>query len=181
MKNKHIIRPAIVTALFLMVPLVAMRFYPNDVLWTLSDFIFAGVLIFGVGLAYELMSKRTGTAAYRCAVGVMLAATFILIWMNLAVGIIGNENNPANLMYFGVVGIGVIGITLAQLKPLGMSRALFVTAVAQALVPVIALVVNRPSLDDTPGIAGVFALNTFFVVMYVVAGILFRQATVKPV
>ena len=28
------------------------------------------------------------------------------IWMNLAVGIIGNEENPANLVYSGVLAVG---------------------------------------------------------------------------
>ena len=38
----------------------------------------------------------TGNSAYRAAVGVAIAAAFILVWMNLAVGIIGSEDNPAN-------------------------------------------------------------------------------------
>ena len=37
--------------------------------------------------------RKTGDAAYRTAVGVALAAAFLLIWVNGAVGIIGSENN----------------------------------------------------------------------------------------
>ncbi len=52
--------------------------------------------------------------AYRFAVGVALAAAFLLVWMNLAVGLIGSEDNPANLMYFGVLAVGFIGAIIAS-------------------------------------------------------------------
>ena len=55
-------------------------------------------------------------------------------------------------------------------------RALFATALAQMLVPVIALIAWRPSLDDAPGILGVFMLNAFFVMLFVVSALLFRRA-----
>jgi hypothetical protein len=55
-----------------------------------------------------------------------------------------------------------------------MSRAMFATALAAFLVPVVALVV-RPG-DFDPGVAQVFGLNFFFVLMFAGAGLLFRQA-----
>ena len=53
----------------------------------------------------ELAARMTGNSAYRAAVGVAVAAAFILVWMNLAVGIIGTEDNPAKLMYGGVLPV----------------------------------------------------------------------------
>jgi hypothetical protein len=85
---------------------------------------------------YELAARMTGNSAYRAAVGVAVAAAFILVWMNLAVGIIGTEDNPANLMYGGVLAVGIIGALIARFQPDGMARALFATALAQALVAV---------------------------------------------
>ena len=35
-------------------------------------------------------------------------AAFLLIWINLAVGIIGSEDNPANLMYGAVLLLGLV-------------------------------------------------------------------------
>ena len=166
---------AVVVALVLFIPLVAMQF-TSEVNWTLSDFVFAGVLLFGTGLTYELVARKAGGIAYRAAVGVALGAAFLLVWINAAVGIIGNEDNPANLMYFGVLAVLSIGIAMARLRPRGMVRALFATALAQMLVPVIALIAWRPSLDDAPGILGVFMLNAFFVMLFVVSAFLFRRA-----
>src|SRR5688572_6707106 len=67
-QTKNLIYLALVTASILMVPLVGMQF-SDEVLWTLSDFVFAGTLIFGTGLLYQLATRMTGNAAYRTAVG----------------------------------------------------------------------------------------------------------------
>ena len=173
--TRRLIVWAVVVALILLIPLVAMQF-TSEVNWTLSDFVFAGVLLFGTGLTYELIARKAGGIAYRAAVGVALAAAFLLVWINGAVGIIGNEGNPANLMYGGVLAVGIIGAMIARFQPHGMARALFATALAQMLVPVIALIVWRPSLDDAPGIVGVFMLNAFFVMLFIVSALFFRRA-----
>ena len=134
MKNKNIIRIALVTAFILLVPLVAMQF-SDGVNWSLFDFVVAGTLLFGSGLTYELIARKAGNTAYRAAVGVAVAAALLLVWINLAVGIIGSEDNPVNLLYFWVLFIGIIGATIARLRPRGMALAMFVTAFALAWSP----------------------------------------------
>lgn len=181
MQNKNIIYLALGTAFILLLPLLAMLF-TDQVVWDLSDFIVAGALIFGTGLAYELVAKRGGTMAYRVAVGIALAAAFLLVWINLAVGIIGSEDNPINLMYFGVPAIGILGATIARLRPQGMARALITTALAQALVPVIALIINKPqvtSVEASMGVLGVLGLNAFFVMMFIGSALLFRRSRIR--
>lgn len=173
--TRRLIVWAAVVALILLIPLVAMQ-VTNEVNWTLTDFVFAGVLLFGTGLAYELVTRKAGGIAYRAAAGVALAAAFLLVWINTAVGLIGNEDNPANMMYVGVLAVGIIGAMIARFQPQGMARALFATALAQILAPVIALIVWRPSLDDAPGIVGVFMLNAFFMTLFVVSALFFRRA-----
>jgi len=174
-QNRNIARIALVTGLLLMIPLVAMQF-SDDVNWGVGDFIVMGGLLFGSGLTYELVARRGGTTAYKAAVGVAVVASLLLMWVNLAVGIIGSENNPANVLYLGVIYIALIGATIVRLRPRGMSRVLFFTALTQALVPVIALLIWRPTFDDPPGMVGVFFLNAGFVTLYLVSALLFRHA-----
>ena len=143
--------------------------------WTLADFVFAGALIFGTGLAYVLGARRAGNIAYRAAVGVALAAAFILVWVNGAVGIIGSEDNPANSMYIGVLAVGIISAIVARFRPHGMAHALFATALAQALVAVIALILGLGS-GSPPGVLGILILNGFFVSLFVGSALLFRYA-----
>ena len=176
--TKRLIVWAAVVALILLVPLNAMQF-TEEVNWDLFDFVFAGTLLFGTGLAYELVARKGGTAAYRAAVGIACAATLLLVWVNAAVGIIGNEGNPANLMYFGVIAVGIISAFIARLEPRGMARALFVTALAQMLVPVIALIIWPPQITSwgAAGVVGVFVLNAFFATLFAGSALLFRRAS----
>jgi hypothetical protein len=170
---RPVVAVALATVAILMIPFVGMRI-SNDWNWSLFDFIVMGALIFGTGLAYVLISRKGGTTAYRFAVGMALAAAFLLVWINLAVGVIGSEDNPANLMYFGVLAIGFIGAIIAELRPHRMARVLFTMALAQALVPVIALIIWKPQV--TSGVVGVLTLNGFFIVLFVGSALLFRNA-----
>jgi len=172
--NRNVIRLALITGAILMVPLVATQF-SNEVVWTLFDFVFAGTLIFGTGLLYLLATKMTGNTAYRMAAGLALAATFFLIWINGAVGIIGNSD--INILYLGVPMVGVVGTLIAGLRPFEMSRAMFVTALAQALVPVVAVLMGEP--DFAPGVLQVFVLNGVLVLLFVGAALLFRRAAAQ--
>jgi len=122
-----------------------------------------------------MQNKNIIRVAYRAAVGVALAAVLLLFWVNGAVGIIGNENNPANLMYGGVLAVGIIGAIIARLQPHGMARTLFTMALAQALVPVITLIIWPQVSWGAAGVLGVFILNAFFVMLFVVSGLLFRH------
>lgn len=123
-------------ALLLLVPLVAMQF-TEEVNWTASDFAFAAGVFGSVGLGLEL-AVRNGNAAYRMAAGVALAVAFLLVWINGAVGIIGSEQEDANMLFGGVIAVAVLGASIARFRPAGMARAMAAAALAQLLVPPIA-------------------------------------------
>lgn len=120
-----------IPALLLLVPLVAMRF-TDEVDWTAADFLFAGLLFASVGLAFELIVRRSGHLAYRLGAGLALLAALLTIWVNSAVGMIGSEDNPVNLLFGGVLAIALVGALVARLEPAGMARAMIAAAVAQA-------------------------------------------------
>ena len=177
-QNKNMIRIVLATAFVLLLPLLAMQI-SDEVNWDLADFVGAGVLLAGTGLLYELATRKAGNVAYRAAVGVALGAALLLVWMNLAVGLIGSEDNPANLLYGGVLAIGLIGAIVARFQPDGMARALFVTALAQALVPVVGLILWRSQVTSKEPLLRVLALNGLFVILFIGSALLFRRATLK--
>lgn len=134
------------------------------------------LLVGGIGLTYQLVAKKISNTAYRFAVGVALAAVFLLVWMNAAVGgILGDD--PANMMYFGVLLVGCIGAIIARLEPQGMSRTLFATAFAMVLVPAIALMIGTPAFAN--GVPAVFGLHAFFAMLWVGSALLFRRANAQ--
>ena len=162
-----------VAALILLLPLFAMQ-VTDGVDWDVADFATFGAMLVGAGGTYELAAKMTGNNAYRAAVGVALAAAFILVWLSLGVGIIGKDGDPANLMYFGVLAVGIIGAIIARLQSRGMVRALFATALAQALVAAIALIARLGLPWSGP--AEILALNGFFIALFAGSAWLFRRA-----
>jgi hypothetical protein len=87
MQNKVIIWIALATGLILLAPLLAMQF-TEEVAWTLSDFVIAGVLLFGTGLMFVLAARKT--RKYRAVIGIVLAAALFYVWAELAVGIFTN-------------------------------------------------------------------------------------------
>lgn len=161
----------------LLVPLVAMLF-TEAVNWSAGDFVFAGLLIVGTGLAFELAVWRTASTAYRVAIGVALAGVFLLVWINAAVGLIGAASNDANLMYSGVLAAGLIGAVAARFRAAGMGRALLAMALVQALVAGVALVGGLGAPASGPG--AIVVLNGGFVVLWLVAAALFRRAAQGP-
>ena len=102
--------------------------------------------------------------------GLALAAALLLIWLSLGVGIIGKDGDPANLMYFGVLAVGIIGAIIARLQPHGMARALFATALAQ----MVALIAGLGLPWSGP--AEILVLNGFFIAMFAGSAWLFRRA-----
>ena len=77
-----------VTTFILAIPLVAMQF-TNEVDWTLSDFVTAGILLLSTGLAIELVIRNLKAGALRTIVLVVILLVLFLIWAELAVGIFG--------------------------------------------------------------------------------------------
>ena len=84
---RGMLRVLLVTLGILLVPVVAMRF-THEVNWTGLDFAVAAALLITTGLIYELGVRkvRGGRARLACAVG--LLGLFLLVWAQLAVGIV---------------------------------------------------------------------------------------------
>ena len=126
-----------------------------------------------MGIVLHLVARKTGRAAYRTGIGLAIAAAALLGWINGAVGIIGSENNRANLMYLGVVAVGVVGVAIARLKPGGMALAMMATAATQGLVTVVAIVGGLGGPNSGP--LELLAINGAFIALFLGAASLFRK------
>ncbi|MCW4462680.1 hypothetical protein OK349_13260 [Sphingomonas sp. BT-65] len=162
-------------AVLLCVPAIAMRF-TSEVDWTASDFVVMGMLFASILGAYDFLASRAPSFAYRAASVLTTLGLFLLIWINLAVGVIGSENNDANLMFAAVIAIIVGGACIARFKPAGMGRALLTAAAVQLVVGVIA-VAGDLGADGPIWPRDVIVLTAFFAGLWVTAGTLFRMAT----
>jgi hypothetical protein len=152
-----------VPVILLLIPAVAMRF-TSEVDWSAPDFIVMGALFGAIGLGIEFLLRRSRNAAYRVGSVLALVTAFLTIWVNLAVGMI-SDDNPYNLLFGGVLLIALIGSVLVDFKPAGMARAMSATALAQALVAAGGL------SADPPGAV----LSMAFALPWVLSAVLFRK------
>lgn len=88
MKNKRLVYIVIAIAIILFIPLITMQF-SNEVNWSLPDFIFAAVLLFGSGLLCEFVLRRVKGKNQRIIICCITLILLILVWVELAVGIFG--------------------------------------------------------------------------------------------
>ena len=174
---------ALGTGLILLAVFVAMQF-TDEVNWSVSDFIMAGILLFCTGLAFAFVWKKGITVTYRTAVVFAVLSTFLLVWVNLAVGLIGSGPNAPNLMYIGVVATGIIGTFRSAFRPAGMERAMYGVVLALGLHTVITLSIGVYRYGSS-AIGEILLVNGFFAMLFILSGLCFRFATqdippVKP-
>lgn len=73
----------------MLIPLVVMQF-TDEVKWTTFDFILAGILLLGTGLAIELVLRTIQSTKNRILFCGIILFVLFLIWAELAVGIFGS-------------------------------------------------------------------------------------------
>ena len=121
-------------ACLLLLPAIAMQLGAEGVHWTMLDFVVMGMLLALACGLYELGAWISGNLAYRAGFGLAVLTGFLTIWVNLAVGMLGSEDNIANLMFLGVLAVAGVGAMVARFRSSGMARVMAATAVAQLLV-----------------------------------------------
>jgi hypothetical protein len=102
-----------------------------------------------------------------------LVAGFVMGWASMVH--MSESENPAYLVYFGVLAVGGVGAWLARLQPRGMARALFAMAATLAVVGVIAVMLSSGAPSGPVWKIGV--MHGGFVVLFTASGLLFRHAS----
>ncbi len=130
--------------------------------WTASDFVFAAVMFGSVGLAFEFIVRKSSDLAYRFGAGLAVVTAFLTVWVNGAVGMIGSEDNPMNLMFGGVLFVALIGAILARLEAAGMWRAMAAAAAAQTVAGAAGLPIDARGAIFSMAFAGLWLLAAAF-------------------
>lgn len=146
-------------AALLFAPLVAMQF-TSEVDWDETDFIVMGFIFGSLGLALEFMVTRSQSIAFRIASGIAILAAFLLIWANLAVGMIGSEANPYNLLFGGVLVIALFGSIAVRFRPMGMAIVTGAAGLAQIAIAVGGIATDRRGAFFSAVLGGLWLLAT---------------------
>ncbi len=161
-------------ALLLLLPFVAMQF-SDEVVWTAGDFVVAGLMLGSVGLGFEFVARQTRRGAHRWASVIAIVGVFLLVWINGAVGIIGDEGNLGNLLYFGVLAVGLLGALSARFRSGGMALTMGAMGLAQIIALPTAWMLGWSEAETvlSPETLGVTAL---FVALWLASALFFRSA-----
>jgi hypothetical protein len=152
----------------LLTPLVMMQI-SDEWHWTIGSFIFAGILIGGVGLLYELAERASGSRAYRAGAAVALVTSFLSVWTT----IVRDDGN--GIGFFMVILAAATGAFSAWFRPAGMARTMLGVAIMQALLGLaIATAPVTASIPDGPSRALMF--GGFFTVLWLISASFFRAA-----
>ena len=143
----------------LALPGVAMQFTP-EVNWTASDFLFMALLLGSVVGLYELAARRSDPM-FRLGVALAVLTGFLIIWINLAVGIAHSDL----IVFFGPPLVALIGSALARFRPAGMALAM----VGAAAIHFPAAMIVVPKHATWP-------LTVIFAAMWLGSAWLFRRA-----
>lgn len=157
----------------LAVPFVAMRF-TGEVNWSAGDFVFAAALLIVVGGGIELTMRASANGYYRGASVLAVLGALIVTWVNLAVGIVGSEDNAANAYFFVALSVGALGAAICRLRSDGMAVAM--AATATALWVAFGIAVLQPT--DEPFVSHVleFAGTSLFAMIFLASAAMFRTA-----
>ncbi len=153
--------------LALATPWLLMRFTGQGD-WTAFDFVVFGVMLSIVCIGVELAMRLSSRWTYRLAAIMSVIGGFLMVWANLAVGIIGNEDNPQNLMFYGLLLIGVVGALVTKFDARGLAWTMRVMAAAQLGIFLVAAALDWALLP-------VFTI--FYFSLWLVAGEFFKKST----
>ena len=88
MENKRVVSITIVILTLLSIPFIGMQL-SDEIVWTVSDFVVAAVLLSALGLGIEVSLRMLRTLKQRAiAIGIMVFL-FLMVWVELAVGVFG--------------------------------------------------------------------------------------------
>ncbi|NLG59321.1 MAG: hypothetical protein GX538_04050 [Gammaproteobacteria bacterium] len=141
-------------------PAIAMWLGAPGVHWTALDFVVMGLLLATACGLYEFGTRLNGGRAWRAGFGLAALTGLLTVWVNLAVGMLGSETDPVNLMFAGVLAVAAIGAVAARFRPQGMSRAMAAAGLAQLAVVAGAAIGGRYQLHELL-LTGCFALPWF--------------------
>jgi hypothetical protein len=122
------------------------------------------------------MTEKRRRIPYRIGAGLALAVAFVQVWINLAVGIVGEPDNPVNQGFYGVVAAAAACAFTAGLRAEGMARAMLGAAgVQSALALAVATAPSTARIEPT-GAAGVLVLSAVFIAGWLASAALFRRS-----
>lgn len=145
-------------AALLAAPWAAMQF-THEVNWTALDFATFGGMLLTALIGFEIVARLSGSPGYRAAWGVAILAAFLLLWVQLAVGVIGSEHDAANRVLLVIPAVWGLGALASGFRARGMAVTMAAVAVTQVAIGLLALSAGYRIIGPTVVFAGLWLLS----------------------
>lgn len=155
-------------AALMLAPAVASRL-TDEMAWDSADFLLVAIMLAAACGAWELAMLKTKNWAYSAGAIVAAGAALLLFLVNGAVGFIGNEDDPVNLLFFAVATLALGGAIIVRFRADGMARTMAVTAGAQLVTAGLAAAI-------VPDLTGFLLGTAMFVPLWLLSAWLFARA-----
>lgn len=150
----------------LLLPAFAIKF-TAEVNWTASDFVFAAMLLGFLGTVVELAVRLARPGGQRIGYVVAGMTTFLTLWSNAAVGIIGDDDFVNSFFVIMIIAAMVIG-GFARFRPGMMKWLTTALGIGQYGTGIAALFLM-------PGHAVEWGILTFFAMLWFVSSWCFAR------
>lgn len=161
-----------VTLGFLFIPLVAMLLQ-TGLQWSVFDFIVVGGLVFTAVMGYMLLRSWSNSPTHSLAAMLAVVTTFLVIWVNLAVGLIGAGPHWGNWIYAIIPFVIVGGVLVGGRNVRGMTISMYAAAISFLVIGLIALIAGLQHLPES-SVREILGINGMFAVLYLVSALLFQ-------
>lgn len=158
----------------IMIPLAA-SLISTEMDWSLFDFVLIWTLLFCAGALYKWITLTVIDHGYRAAVGLSILTGVFIIWSNLGVGIVGSEDEPFNLLYFALLGLGMIAAFWVRFKARGMAYVMLSLALGLGFIMLLAFGLGLHRIPQSSTIQ-LIAVHFFLMVPMLLSAILFHHA-----
>jgi hypothetical protein len=143
--------------------------------WSSGDFVFVAVVLFASCFIFDLAARRAPNFAYLAGAAAALAAGFGLFVVNGAVGLVGSESEPHNLLFGAAILVALVGAVISRGRAAGMARAMLAAAVTHVGVSSALLVAAGGASDADPRME-ILGL-AIFATVWLASAWLFRRAS----
>lgn len=143
--------------------------------WSAADFLFLAVILLTGCLVFDFAARKAPNFSYLAGASAALAASFGLVVVNGAVGLVGSENEAHNLLFLVAILVATFGAIIARGRATGMARVMFLAAITHVAVST-ALLIDAGGVSDGDPLMEVIGLSVFAAV-WLASGLLFRNAS----
>jgi len=139
--------------------------------WDTTDYVIATALFASCALVTWLITRNARSHWHILAGTLAALGALVLVWMQLAVGLIGSGEHPINQAMTLVLAAGAIGSALSRFRASGMRTTMLAVAGTQMTLGALGFILATPDL-----FSDVFLVTTFFAGIWTGSAFLFHLA-----